>query len=348
MAEPTQQSQPTGCPVVMSDDKPCGRPIHLAPASVDDKPVCLMHSGDQAKPSVPFWREFEDILSDSSTHHRPKDRYDFRSFVFPDMRFKQALLAKQANFRWARFTGEADFTWARFTEEANFSQATFIERPVFYGTIFVQGADFTGATFALGANFMGAVFDQVTTFLMATFTKMATFWGTKFTKGASFGRVTFKQGADFKWSTFAEEGIFNEAVFGPKNNEPNHTTTECSDQPIADFRFARFLRPEMVDFTQVNKNGQSRLRARFMNCDMETVRFEAIRWHKQGSRMMLQDEIDRVAHSQEATGYEEVAIAYRRLINNFEKARAYDLAEDCMIGAMEMKRLDPANFLFAK
>ncbi len=302
-----------------------------------------MHLKNQDKASDAFWKEFEAILAGSSAHHRPKDRYDFRSFVFPDTHFKQAMFTKQVNFGWARFTGEADFTWARFTEEANFSQATFIECPVFYGTVFVQGADFTGTTFASGVNFMGAMFDQVTTFLMATFTKMANFWGAKFTKGASFGRATFKQGADFKWSTFAEEGIFNEAVFGPKNNEPNYTTTKCSDQPIADFRFARFLRPEMVDFTQVNKNGQSRLRARFVNCDMEAVRFEAVRWHKQGSRMMLQDEIDRVAHSQEATDYEEVAIAYRRLINNFEKARAYDLAEDCSIGAMEMKRLDPGQ-----
>ena len=43
-----------------------------------------------------------------------------------------------------------------------------------------------------------------------------------------------------------------------------------------------------------------------------------------------------------------MAIAYRQLVSNFEKERAYDLAEECKIGAMEMKRLDPKNFLFPK
>jgi len=37
------------------------------------------------------------------------------------------------------------------------------------------------------------------------------------------------------------------------------------------------------------------------------------------------------------------AIAYRRLTSNFEKVRAYDLAEDCYVGAMEMKRLNPSQ-----
>jgi hypothetical protein len=81
---------------------------------------------------------------------------------------------------------------------------------------------------------------------------------------------------------------------------------------------------------------------------MEEVTFEAVRWHRQNRRMILQDEIDRRGNVSEAASSEEVATAYRRLINNFERARAYDLAEDCSIGAMEMKRLDPTQPVFSR
>ncbi len=55
--------------------------------------------------------------------------------------------------------------------------------------------------------------------------------------------------------------------------------------------------------------------------------------------MVLQDELD--LETEVGSSYELVASAYRQLINNFERARAYDLAEDCSVGAMEMTRLDP-------
>lgn len=78
-----------------------------------------------------------------------------------------------------------------------------------------------------------------------------------------------------------------------------------------------------------------------------------VNWHRQDGRMMLQDELDIVepvksdANAKPAEErlpskpYELVAIAYRQLISNFEKVSAYDLAEDCWCGAMEMKRIDP-------
>ncbi len=63
---------------------------------------------------------------------------------------------------------------------------------------------------------------------------------------------------------------------------------------------------------------------------------------------MLQDELDLLEQARDAPSYEEVAIAYRRLITSFEKARAYDLTEDCTIGEFEMKRRNPDRFLFAE
>jgi len=88
------------------------------------------------------------------------------------------------------------------------------------------------------------------------------------------------------------------------------------------------------------------------------VHFVDTHWHQQHGRLVLQDELDLTQPRLPAKATERaqtpvglhalVAIAYRRLINNFEKVRDYDLAEDCFVGAMEMKRLDPDHFLFAR
>lgn len=91
---------------------------------------------------------------------------------------------------------------------------------------------------------------------------------------------------------------------------------------------------------------------RVINANVENVQFVDVRWHYRGHRMVLQDELDITEPSgkfKEWQKYHELAaIAYRQLVNNFEKVRDYDHAEDCWCGAMEMKRLDPAKFLFAK
>lgn len=72
------------CPVEMSDERTCGRSIHIAPMDYDKLPVCLMHSRDPTKPNSKFMKEIEYILSDSSEQHRHKGTFDFTGFVFPD------------------------------------------------------------------------------------------------------------------------------------------------------------------------------------------------------------------------------------------------------------------------
>jgi hypothetical protein len=64
-------------------------------------------------------------------------------------------------------------------------------------------------------------------------------------------------------------------------------------------------------------------------------------------KLVLQDELDILDPAKHAPSHEETAIAYRRLISNFEQARAYDLVEDCTIGEFEMKRRDSSRFPFA-
>ena len=104
----------------------------------------------------------------------------------------------------------------------------------------------------------------------------------------------------------------------------------------------------------IQKKDAPGLRARFVNCRVEGVQFADVNWHRQGGRMVLQDELALTGLAYGPTldepdlTHELVAIAYRQLVSNFEKERAYDLAEECKIGAMEMKRLDPKKFLFPK
>lgn len=262
MAELAQQSEPTGCPVIMSDDKPCGRPIYPAPQGVDKKPVCLMHSFNTGKDQAQFQNEVNAILAETSIYHRPQDRSDFCGFVFQEARFQVATFTPRALF------GMVSFGRAAFTQEADFEKATFTE-----------AADFT-----------------------------STLWG------------------------------------AGKGNPVGETVVEPA---IADFRDAKFIKPEQVRFLQVNAKGRQGFRGRFVNCLIKGVLFEDVDWHKENGRMVLQDERDRLANAEGAASYEQVAAAYRRFIINFDEAKHYDLSEDCMIGAMEMKRLDPAKFLFA-
>jgi hypothetical protein len=101
-----------------------------------------------------------------------------------------------------------------------------------------------------------------------------------------------------------------------------------------------------VQFHQVNQESSQPWRVRLVNCNAEGVLFEDNNWHSENSRrLVLQDELDlsTTGSSDELakTNHELVAIAYRRLFGNFNRTRAYDLAEDCYVGAMEMRLLNP-------
>ncbi|MEK9142886.1 MAG: hypothetical protein AAB308_17670 [Nitrospirota bacterium] len=212
--------------------------------------------------------------------------------------------------------------------------------------VFNKWVDFRGSVFAQEAEFRFTRFSQGADFCEATFTKGADFRTANFIKWAGFRRARFIMGGDFRKVTFSEEGDLSRSVFGPGNGGP--TETQESESAVADFRGATFLKPELVRFLQVNRNGGNGLRARFVNCLIKGVRFEDVHWHRESGRMVLQDELDRLANAGDAASYEQVAAAYRRFVINFDETKQYELAEDCMIGAMETKRRDPSHFLFSK
>jgi len=317
MTPSDQPSQEETCQVYMSDLEGCGRPVHHAPSGIDKEPVCLMHSRDPNKDDAEFEEEIRAILRRKSKYHRPQDTYDFLGFVFP----------QEVNFSPAPFTKSANFTRATFTQKANFSQATF-----------TRNADFSWATFSQHANFYGA-----------GFTQNADFRRTKFTQNASFSWVTFTQDADFWAATFTQDANFSGATF---NRDAYFVVAAFLG--VADFSDAGFKEPARVLFHRVNEpkekgkeqGEENGMRARFTGCLLEGARFEDVNWHRSRNRLILQDELD--LGTQRDLTHELVADVYRRMVKNFETNRQYALAEDCFIGEMEMRRLNPRNFPFAR
>jgi hypothetical protein len=358
------QQNVMGCPVEMSDKKPCGRPICPAPTEVDWRPVCLMHSHLPTKDQRLFRQEIKDILSGTSTFHRPNDRFDFVSFVFPSIDFGDFVFTKYANFGGTTFFGHGDFGsaqfeqgayWgmARFLDFANFSKAKFATDTDFIQAWFGGEATFAEAMFSGEANFWGTIFSKQVMFVKTQFTRACSFFNARFIGDGYFSAATFCRGADFKYATFGANTAFTGSTFGV--TEGASVGQQDLDSPIciADFTGTGFLKPKLVNFNHANKNSSTGLRLRMLNCNMEEVEFEDVRWHRHLGRRVLQDELDVMGESGSAREepekrHELVAIAYRRLANMFEKSRAYDIAEDFSVGAMAMGRLDPENFLFAR
>jgi hypothetical protein len=330
MSKAQHSNSPRTCPVEMSDSEPCGRLIHSSPTGADEEPVCLMHSRDPKKDKVKFRQEIDAIL-DGTSDHQSRDKYDFTHFVFPDRaNFTNVGFALDADFSDATFTQLADFGRATFTQLADFGSATFTDAADFRWATFTHAADFRWATFTQTADFSRATFTQTADFSRATFTHAADFTWATFTRAAGFDWATFTQTAHFRFATFTRAAEFGWATFSQ----------------VADFSGARFEQPARVLFEQVNRESDAGLRARYINSCIEEVSFTDVHWHLLQGRMVLQDELDIITGERNEHGL--VAVAYRQLVNNFEKVRNYELAEDCFIGAMEMRRLAPRNFLLGR
>lgn len=443
-----------GCPISMSDGKPCGRPLYKDRSGVDGQPVCIMHSHDMKKSPADVWENVLAILNRSSKANRLTQRYDFSGFVFLDTDFSQRKFDREACFKEATFTQfanfskatsdsivdfsgaifdrDASFTNVQFIQEYKFSDATFNGSLDFSGVTFRYSVDFSGAKFGgsvnfsevnferkadfsrarfnSSANFSGAhfkdhsdfsastithgdfsraIFHSVSPFVETTFLQRSRFFNTTFaenvqfvrsvfmdltefqlatfSKDAIFWNATFFAGGDFTGATFHRGGDFSNAVFGQRK-EPSTLATSAHPSPaVADFRRVRFAEPARVLFHQVNKSSLEGLRLRLLMANVEAVRFDDVHWHEEGWRkIVIQDELDitkpfkvegkkevpkeeshKETEEETAVHYELVAIIYRQLINNFEKVRAFDLAEDCWYGVREMKRLDPSHFVLS-
>ena len=221
-----------------------------------------------------------------------KDKLKFREEIDAILNATSSYHRPTDRFDFEKFVfPEADFGGTTFTRDADFRRAKFTEAADFRGAKFTKGADFTIATFIQGADFFAATFTEAARFSGATFTKAADFRGATFTEAARFSGATFTKAADFHGATFTK---------------------------AADFRRTRFEQPTRVHFVRVNQHSPEAFRVRFLDCRVEEVHFEDVTWDKEGPRMVLQDELDIL--SGESKEHELVAVAYRQLINNFERS----------------------------
>lgn len=334
-------------------DRPrlCGRSIYGAPSSVDNIPVCLMHSADPQKSDTQFQEEFERIL-----HLAGEGLADFSGFIFPSSNygrqfsarccFAWAIFTRDANFNGAKFT-RVDFGLARFDQDANFNSATFAEQANFSYATFKQNANFTGGwnevtqdqnkMFAQNATFASAHFERDAHFNASRFDKIANFTGARFMGAAEFRRTAFRHDAR------------------GKDHEPGPVFSETA-----------FDSPEKVAFYQTDL-GQ----ALFHNCDVSKLNFSDVNWRTRKNRKsMVLDEVvdprfllilDAVVDpeyseerpskdiplaeslqprnpSADPRNYRLIEELYQKLKRNYDDHADYRVAGDFHYGEMELKR----------
>lgn len=324
------------CAYRMADNESCGRPIYSAPDGTDIPSCCLMHSRDPEKDHAAFTAEIAAIMNGTSSYARRNGVIDFRGFVFNEsISFSQTAFTEIAGFSGAVFRQRANFELTTFNQRADFTRVHFDQTASFWKATFNQNADFRDTVFAKEANFWNSTFDQHADFRYAIFVERATLSATTFKQNAYFANTTFNGNATFSQATFTDYGDFTLAAF----------------HLIADFAESRFIEPTHALFRQVNRPHDGKpvpggLRARFLRCGIEKFLFSDVDWYYKGGRMVLQDELD--VREGKGGGPQLVAEVYRQLVANFQSARSYPLAEDCIIGAMEMNRIDPRHFLFGR
>lgn len=244
------------CPVRMHNQQPCGRPIYVAPLSVDEKPVCLMHSMDPNKSDAAFQEEFDRVLAVAG-----KGAADFTRFVFPSARYSDREFRAECTFRFARFTQDADFNGATFTQNALFQDAVFTKNAFFNLATFGEGSSFAGGMFAEDADFFYARFTRAVNFSRARFTRWANFCEATFTEDALFKEATFTGSAGFTKGTFTQDAIFVGARFIEDASFIGATFTRYADFQEAIFtRLAEFGETtftEEANFSGVEFQGHS-------------------------------------------------------------------------------------------
>jgi hypothetical protein len=178
-------------------------------------------------------------------------------------------------------------------------------------------------------------------------------------KRAFFNRATFTGDADFSRTTFIESIIFDagtfagQAEFRVTNFKHGLSFRRTGFAGIADFAYSTFERPTEVIFHRVNGRENDReFKVRLLSCLVDGFRFEDVRWLRKRHRLdihgriMLHDELD-FDSGKEGVTHELIGDVYQRLVNNFEQWRQFELAEEWIVGEMEMRRRNPRNFICA-
>lgn len=300
MSSPETEQVSAKCRVWMQAEpgRLCGREV------CDQEGKCICHSEKSDKDAAAFQHEIEAMLE--------RQDYAFTDFVFPE----------GISFIEATFEGEVYFVGARFQGEASFYEARFEGEAVFHGATFQGEAEFDGARFQGEANFRGA-----------TFQGKADFDGARFQGEADFGLARFEGEADFDAASFQGEAGFGGATFeGEVGFRGYGDVRVFTSEADADFRDARFGRPEKVVFQHVYLG-----RARLLNADVRQVEFTDVEWaRRRGGHCAVWDEL---APEDYERDYALIGKLYRQLKHNYEEQRDPITAGDFHIGEMQMRRL---------
>jgi hypothetical protein len=233
----------------------------------------------------------------------------------------------------AVFDGDVDLRSIGWWKGGDFSSAHFKQKAVLQPNsmltkaVFDQPLDLEGVTFGESFSCRGARFAGGATFRSATFEGEADFSDTRFLGDGDFSDAIFSTGASFDLARFDGEVSFARSTFGGKGRPA-----------IASFAGVRFEGEKPADLSQINRGLDSGLCIRLRNTLLMNCRFDDVNWRRDKSgRIVLEDEFDLVSDAiDQHLSREVVAIAYRRLVENFDSARAYDDAEECFRGAMRL------------
>jgi uncharacterized protein YjbI with pentapeptide repeats len=280
---------------------------------------------------------------------------NFGGINFENMKVKELVVTSATSFRpilMNRAKVEAlDFSLSNFQSRVNATFADFQRSATFNGSVFksnfdcsrtsLGSGDFSGCEFNDWVGFEDSVFNGPADFSGAHFNNRARFDRAQFHSHANFSLSSFREGAHFKGVRFAMDAIFKGSGF-----EAAADFSRAEFVGISDFSDCSLKSEDQLRFYGVNFRGKP-WRVRFLNTHVEEVDFDDANWQIKHGRLVLQDETD-LDDVQDANQrpFELVAIVYRELVNNFERRRAFDLAEYAFCGEMEMRRRNPSQRWF--
>lgn len=154
--------------------------------------------------------------------------------------------------------------------------------------------------------------------------RVPTLLGQNLKKSQNSVRHALKEGS-FRASTFHDNCDFAFANFASDDNTSKILTASTSVLAVADFVGVTVVEPAELSLYRVNEHSRQGLLAALTNSTIERFRFEDVHWCHRHGRIVLHDELEESwASTSDYTGL--VAITYRKLIDNFEAVRAYELA----------------------
>ncbi|MDR3793092.1 MAG: pentapeptide repeat-containing protein [Terracidiphilus sp.] len=348
----TEQQLEPRCQVLMCDGKPCGRPIHPAPAH-DEQPVCLMHSKDPSKNDKTFHNEFEIILIEAKFGNSIAD---FTRFIFPTLNYCHKVIQPYCVFWHASFVEGVNLSGSRFEQCVDFRQAYFGGNAEFNNTTFADKANFSGSTFRSTANFEQTTFSQEAEFFAAVFAQSGDFILAKFLNKVNFRAAKFKGCADFRVSLFTGDADFLQTIFSNGTQFYNATFVDAvnfqntyfrpnqASGQIIDFTHVKFIHPETARFYGIDLSHTI-----IHNTDVSKIDFTLIEWNRRTkSRFRLFDEVvglefagalEPLKNTYDERNYSLIAETYQQLKRNYDAKGDYWTAGHWHYGEMEMKRL---------